>query len=160
MNGRYFLTFRSGHQVELAPFLSRSMSSIRSDVPCIGNVKVVFRSAGLAPGFPGSSGRGPSHSSVLILSSEAFLDTTFLSSGEFESGDIVGFLGGGPRSPPRSSWKIGILELLCAPFVFVTHSSLSDRSIPREWSSLERRISEECRPRLVPGRRSICRTLI
>jgi hypothetical protein len=59
----------------------------------------------------GLSRTGPSHNSVRILSSETRLVITFSSGGVVERGIIAGFVGGVPRPPPRSSWKIGMLEL-------------------------------------------------
>jgi hypothetical protein len=47
-----------------------------------------------------------------MLSSETLLVITFSSGGVVESGIMVGLVGGVPRAPPRSSWKIGMVERL------------------------------------------------
>jgi hypothetical protein len=106
-------TFRFGSQVGLSPFFSLSISSTLSDVPCIGNLKLDSTArAGTSLSSSGLSRTGPSHKSVRMLSSETLLVITFSSGGVVESGIMVGFVGGVPRAPPRSSWKIGMLERL------------------------------------------------
>jgi hypothetical protein len=78
----------------------------------MGNVKLGLElKGGLGFWSSGLSRRGPSHNSVLMLSSEIILLIAFLSGGVVERGDIVGFVDDVPRPPPRSSWKIGILKL-------------------------------------------------
>lgn len=106
-------TFRFGSQVGLSPLFNLSISSTLSDVPCIGNLKLDSRAwAGLSLSSSGLSNTGPSHNSVRILSSETLLVITFSSGGVVESGIMAGFAGEGPRPPPRSSWKIGMVERL------------------------------------------------
>jgi hypothetical protein len=106
-------TFRFGSQVGLSPLFSLSISSTLSDVPCIGNLKLDSKArAGISFSSSGLSKTGPSHSSVRILSSETLLVITFSSGGVVESGIVAGFVGAIPRPPPRSSWKIGIVERL------------------------------------------------
>jgi hypothetical protein len=104
-------TFRFGSQVGLSPLFSRSISSTLSDVPCIGNLKLDSNArVGIILSSSGLSRTGPSHNSVRILSSETLLVITFSSGGVVEREIIAGFVGGVPRPPPRSSWKIGMLE--------------------------------------------------
>ena len=62
--------------------------------------------------YPGLSSKGPSHNSVLILSSDTFLASTISPGGELAMGGMVG---GDPWPPPRSSWKMGMAELFGAP---------------------------------------------
>jgi hypothetical protein len=104
-------TFRFGSQVGLSPLFSLSISSTLSDVPCIGNLKLDSTTrAGISLSSSGLSRTGPSHKSVRMLSSETLLVITFSLGGVVESGIIAGLVGGVPRPPPRSSWKIGMLE--------------------------------------------------
>lgn len=102
---------RFGSQVGLSPRFSLSISSTRSDVPKPG-VQGLDPTSLIGRAWPSSrlSGRSPSHRSVLILSSEAFLasETTF--TGEVEC-RVAGFVGGVSWPPAKSSWKMGILEL-------------------------------------------------
>jgi len=106
-------TFRFGSHVGLSPLFSLSISSTLSDVPCIGNLKFDSKDlAGLLLSSSGMSGTGPSHNSVRILSSETLLVITFSSGGVVERAVIAECDGGLPRSSPRSSWKIGMLERL------------------------------------------------
>jgi len=106
-------TFRFGSQVGLSPLFSLSISSILSEVPCIGRLKLdPTAGAGISLSSSGLSRTGPSHKSVRMLSSETLLVITFSSSSVFESGIMLGFVGGVPRASPRSSWKIGMLERL------------------------------------------------
>jgi hypothetical protein len=62
--------------------------------------------------YPGLSSRGPSHNSVLILSSDSFLVSTISAGGELAMG---GTAGGDRWPPPKSSWKMGMMELRGAP---------------------------------------------
>ena len=104
-------TFRFGSQVGLSPLFSLSISSTLSDVPCIGNVKLDSKErAGIMLSSSRLSRTGPSHNSVRMLSSDILLVITFSSGGVVASGIIAGFVGGIPWPPPRSSWKIGMLE--------------------------------------------------
>ncbi len=106
-------TFRFGSQVGLSPLFNLSISSTLSDVPCIGNLRLDSTArAGIFLSSSGLSRRGPSHKSVRMLSSETLLVITFSSGGVVENAIMVGFVGGVPRAPPRSSWKIGMVERL------------------------------------------------
>lgn len=101
------------------------MSSPLSDVPLTGNLKVSSSNPlDSNPLLGGLSSKGPSHNSVLILSSETFLLITSPVSGDLGIVDVdmVCFVGGVPRPPPpRSSWKMGIVGAFSnAPFFCYT----------------------------------------
>ena len=70
----------------------------------------------------GLSGTGPSHKSVLMLSSETFLSITFPPSGDLD-GRVTVVLGGVLlRRLPKSSWKMGILKAVQnAPLLSYMH---------------------------------------
>jgi hypothetical protein len=105
-------TFLFGSQLVFSPRLSLSISSALSDVPRTGNLKL--ESSSLVGRFLSCSKlseTGPSHKSVRMLSSDAFLLSSFpLSTGELGSEGIVGARGGDPLWVDKSSWKIGIFE--------------------------------------------------
>jgi hypothetical protein len=63
-------------------------------------------------GYPGLSSRGPSHNSVLMLSSESFLVIVWLAGGELGTGPMAG---GDGWPPPKSSWNMGMVERSDAP---------------------------------------------
>jgi hypothetical protein len=50
-----------------------------------------------------------------MLSSDSLLASTSLSGGELDMVGMVGMVGGDRWPPSRSSWKMGILELVGAP---------------------------------------------
>lgn len=95
---------RFGNQVGDSPRFNLSISSTLSAVPDLGNLKLDARPA-VANGLSSSglSGTGPSHKSVLMLSSETFLSITFRPSGDFDGRVTVVLSGVLLRRLPKSS---------------------------------------------------------